>query len=91
MPEIVSAFRPPEFSDPPERFMEQNFQKEVETVDHFQKRLARLPRAIQQQQLQQIFLLGLGDTKVGLYSRFHDNSTYKLGYGHPETIRLAYM
>jgi hypothetical protein len=28
---------------------------------------------------------------VGKYSNWHINSTYSLGYSHPETIRLAYM
>lgn len=39
------------------------------------------------------YLLGaLRDASfVGSYSNWHDNAVYKLGYDHPETIRLAYM
>jgi RNA-dependent RNA polymerase len=91
MPEIVNAFKPPDFSDPPENFIEKNFQKDVETVEDFQRRIHSIPEAEAEQEFFRIFLLGLVDSKVGLYSKLHDNAIYKDGYDDQETIRLAYM
>lgn len=42
-------------------------------------------------EIRKILLSNLSNTRVGTYSKFHDNSTYNLGYDHPTTIRLAYM
>ena len=39
--------------------------------------------------LQKYLLSGLTDSRVGLYSRFHELSAYMNGYGHKETLRLA--
>lgn len=41
--------------------------------------------------LQKCLLSGLSDSKVGLYSRFHEIAIYWYGYDHPKTIRIADM
>jgi RNA-dependent RNA polymerase len=41
--------------------------------------------------LQKALLGALRDPGVvGMYSTFHENAIYHLGYGHEETVRLAY-
>ncbi|KAG0704371.1 RNA dependent RNA polymerase-domain-containing protein [Suillus ampliporus] len=40
---------------------------------------------------QKVLLLGLAETKVGLYSNFQDIAVYKHGYASAAAIRLAYM
>ena len=41
--------------------------------------------------LHEHLLSGMAESKTGLYSKFHDNSVYELGYNHPITIRNAFM
>ncbi len=36
-------------------------------------------------------LIGLSDTKVGIYSLYHEKSIYTLGYDHDSSIRTAFM
>ena len=75
----------------PDNFMEDNFQKDVETVEDFMTRMESLPSAVADREFHSLFLLGLNDSKVGMYSRFHYIAVYKDGYNCPSTIRLAYM
>lgn len=67
------------------------FQREVEHVRDFDKRVSELEPREAQQAFQKVLLLGLGETRVGLYSKFHDAAVYELGYAHPTAIHLAYM
>lgn len=41
--------------------------------------------------LQKCLLSGLSDSRVGLYSRFHELAIFMHGYDHQETRRLAHM
>ena len=41
--------------------------------------------------LQKYLLSGLTDSRVGLYSRFHDIAVYEKGYANYYAIRMAYM
>ena len=91
MSEIVSAFKPPPSSPPPDGFLNEYFERDVETVLDFcnqHKGKSEDQLAIE---TRTILLSGLSNTRVGIYSRFHDNATYHFGYDHPVTIRLAYM
>jgi hypothetical protein len=83
---ITQAFKNAEVTLPPSGFLDNNFQQNVtmvrdvlrdENVHTFQGHL----------------LSGLTDNakNIGIYSYFHDISTYKNGYGHPETLRLGRM
>ncbi|KAI0341433.1 hypothetical protein BDW22DRAFT_303425 [Trametopsis cervina] len=38
-----------------------------------------------------VLLTGLAETRMGLYSMFHENAIYEFGYGHPKTVRNAFM
>ncbi|KAI6015621.1 RNA dependent RNA polymerase-domain-containing protein [Pisolithus marmoratus] len=67
------------------------FEREVEHVKDFDKRISNLSLKEAQQALQKVLLLGLADTKVGLYSNFHDLAVYTKGYTSQEAIQLAYM
>ena len=92
-PEIVSCFQPPDlsYSVEPES-VAKCFSAKNEKVDDFFDRVERLEFHQTIQELQW-FLLGAirENSVVGRYSEFHELATYKLGYTHPETIRLAYM
>lgn len=88
---LVGAFSNAPFTEVPARFEQKNFKKEVELVDDFKKRVKPYPSQQSQQAFQHVLLLGLADTKVGIYSSFHDVAVYALGYNHPDTVRLGYM
>lgn len=91
MSEIVSAFKPPPPSPPPDGFLNKYFERDVETVLDFRNRHKGKSEDQLATEIRTILLSGLSNTRVGVYSRFHDNSTYHLGYDHETTIRLAYM
>lgn len=91
MSEIVSAFVPPSSTPPPDGFLSKYFKKDVETVlDFYNKHTGESGDQLAIQ-IRTILLSNLSNTRVGTYSRFHENSAYNLGYNHPTTIRLAYM
>ena len=91
MSEMVSAFKPSPPSPPPDGFLQEYFERDIETVLDFcnqHKGKSEDQLAIE---IRNILLSGISNTRVGLYSKFHDNATYHLGYDNPITIRLAYM
>ena len=67
------------------------FEREVEHVRDFDKRASNLEAKQAQQAFQKVLLLGLAETRVGLYSKFHDAAVYECGYGNQKAIHLAYM
>lgn len=67
------------------------FEREVEHVRDFDKRASEFEAKQAQQALQKVLLLGLAETRVGLYSKFHDAAVYQFGYGSKNAIHLAYM
>lgn len=79
----ITVREPPDLRD--------NFEREVEEVTAFMERTSKLPTLSKERELCMKLLLGLSDSKVGLYSQFHDNASYSQGYNHSETVRLAYM
>jgi RNA-dependent RNA polymerase len=68
-----------------------DFEREVEQVKDFDRRAAKLSAKEAQTEFQKVLLLGLAETKVGLYSKFHDLAVYERGYASAAAIRLAYM
>lgn len=91
MSEIVSAFKPPPPSPPPDEFKKAYFERDVESVRDFCNQHRRESREELATNIRAILLSSISRTQVGVYSKFHDNSTYHYGYDHPTTIRLAYM
>ncbi|KAI6136111.1 RNA dependent RNA polymerase-domain-containing protein [Pisolithus sp. B1] len=67
------------------------FEREVEHVRDFDRRISNLSLKEAQQALQKVLILGLAETRVGLYSIYHDLAVYKKGYDSQEAIKLAYM
>ncbi|KAH0837829.1 RNA dependent RNA polymerase-domain-containing protein [Lanmaoa asiatica] len=67
------------------------FEREVEHVRTFDVRVSQLGNKQAQQAFQTVLLLGLAETRVGLYSKFHDAAVYEFGYGSQKAIHLAYM
>ncbi|TFY77228.1 hypothetical protein EWM64_g6785 [Hericium alpestre] len=83
---IVKPFRNHAFvAEPPE--IKDSFESDIKQVTEF----AGLTPSAAQVPLLKALLAGLGDTKVGKYSKFNDNVVYALGYNHPKAVRLAYM
>ena len=69
----------------------QKFESNVETVTAFNNRVQGRPEHEAQREFTLAMLEGFNDGTVGIYSTFHDAAVFKLGYGHQEAIRLAYM
>jgi RNA-dependent RNA polymerase len=84
---IVQAFSNSEVILPPSDFTKQNFEENIITV----QTLIENDTPESQQTIRSQLLSGLAETCVGLYSTFHDISTYENGYGHKETRRLGWM
>lgn len=87
---MVAKFSNKEFSPPPGDLMK-DFESEVESVSAFDKRVREMEAAKAQEAFQMVLLLGLNDSKVGMYSTFHDFAVWKFGYNDPRTIRVAYV
>ncbi|KAG2141030.1 RNA dependent RNA polymerase-domain-containing protein [Suillus clintonianus] len=68
-----------------------DFEREVEHVVDFDRRVSKLSAKEAQTAFQKVLLLGLAETKIGLYSKFHDLAVYERGYASAAAIRLAYM
>ncbi|KAG2107049.1 RNA dependent RNA polymerase-domain-containing protein [Suillus discolor] len=68
-----------------------DFEREVEHVKDFDRRVSKLTAKEAQIAFQKVLLLGLAETKIGLYSKFHDLAVYERGYASAAAIRLAYM
>ncbi|KAL1749286.1 RNA dependent RNA polymerase-domain-containing protein [Schizophyllum fasciatum] len=80
------------YSAPTPDFMTRNFEKEKETIADFCARVSQCRGAAEKQTaLARVFLAELGDSKVGIYSMYHDMAIAKQGYGAKETIRIAHM
>lgn len=69
---LVEFFQTSAFNPPPEDLLSRNFHLEVESVKTFGQRVSILAANESQSEFLNILLLGLMDTKVGLYSKFHD-------------------
>ena len=91
MSEIVSTFEPPPSNPPPDGFLRQYFERDIETVQGFCGQHREKSEDQLATETRTILLSALSNTRVGTYSKFHDNATYHLGYDDPTTIRLAYM
>lgn len=87
---IVDAFENSEIVREPTD-LRNNFQPEIEEVSAFSERVCNMDDASHAYELSKKLLSGLSDSKVGMYSRFHENVVYSHDYSDKEAIRLAYM
>ncbi|KAF8215655.1 RNA dependent RNA polymerase-domain-containing protein [Mycena galopus ATCC 62051] len=74
----------------PESLMSK-FEQEVKTVEQVGRELEGLSPEDSQRTFQEYLLKGLRDSKVGLYSYFHDYAIWRYGYGHANAILMAYI
>jgi RNA-dependent RNA polymerase len=90
-PSVVEKFKQPDVVDKPDGLEEKNFEDHIELVSSFHTHHANsTPEKVQTSFLTAL-LRSLDNQYVGKYSNFHSYALYKLGYSHPDTIRLAYM
>ncbi|KAH7886339.1 RNA dependent RNA polymerase-domain-containing protein [Phlebopus sp. FC_14] len=75
--ELVDNFKGSPLTEPPGD-LNQAFEREVEHVRDFDRRASDLSPKVAQQSFQKVLLLGLAETRVGLYSKFHDLAVYDL-------------
>jgi RNA-dependent RNA polymerase len=88
-PLLVEPFRNSALVEPPQDFISKNFERNVVKVEDF-FRQSCTPKKRELDFLDML-LHGLSDTKVGLYSNYHDISVFKDGYAHPKSVHYAYM
>ncbi|KAL0578252.1 hypothetical protein V5O48_003747 [Marasmius crinis-equi] len=93
-PEIVEPFQSKPLTLPPSD-LENDFKSAKQQTTDFVKELRTLLSTDKSHEAQKLFyrtaLLGLTDSKVGIYSGWCDNAAKKYGYDSPEAIRLAYI
>ena len=90
-PSIVEQYKNSEIVNKPDGFEEKNLKGTVEKVKSFVDRLSQPTPNGDHKFFMEAMLQGLGNSKLGMYSRYHEYATYTKGYSHPETVRLAYM
>jgi RNA-dependent RNA polymerase len=90
-PSIVEQYKNSEIVKKPDGFEERNLKGTVEKVKSFEDRLSQPTPNGDHKFFMEAMLQGLGNSKLGRYSRYHEYATYTKGYSHPETVRLAYM
>ncbi|KAF9499753.1 hypothetical protein BDN71DRAFT_1441324 [Pleurotus eryngii] len=90
-PDIVGPFRNHEVVDEPEGFLTEHFKKQVEKVPEFCSRLYAAPKTEAQRCIFDILLLNVCDSRVGLYSKFHDCAVWQYGLNHPKAVLMAYI
>ncbi|KAF8079235.1 RNA dependent RNA polymerase-domain-containing protein [Lyophyllum atratum] len=88
---IVDPFQSKPLSSMPPNLLQEYFEGHPERVKQFADRVASMSPHEAQKSFQEILLLNLSDSKVGLYSNFQDFAVWKYGYTNKESIRLAYM
>jgi RNA-dependent RNA polymerase len=76
----------------PSTIVENYFEPEtaIELVSSVHDEIESSPD-LAQNSLQSRLLCGIAENNVGVYSKFHENAVYALGYDHDETLRLAHM
>lgn len=76
----------------PPNFLEDNFVKQVVTVEEFQEALDGCDELTRITNLQHFLMASMLDEQLtGKYSGLHDVGVYTKGCAHPETMRLAHM
>ncbi|THH18623.1 hypothetical protein EW146_g2394 [Bondarzewia mesenterica] len=90
-PSIVEPFRNSSFIPAPVDFINTNFDRQIETVEAFARRISNVSPDIAHREMIKVLLGGLTNSEIGRYSTFHDNAVYACGYTHPKAVRLAYM
>ncbi|KAJ7590902.1 RNA dependent RNA polymerase-domain-containing protein [Mycena floridula] len=91
-PAIVEPFRNSDlkFATPPENIMD-NFETTTkETIADLVKSI-KDPRLLASELQAQLLSSATEMSQVGQYSNMHEVASYKVGYDHPKTIRLAYL
>ncbi|KAG2350150.1 hypothetical protein BDR05DRAFT_480 [Suillus weaverae] len=87
---LVENFNTAPLCEPPVD-LRNDFEREVEDLLDFDRRVSKLSDKEAQTAFQNVLLLGLAETKRGLYSAFHDAAVYQDGYDSATAVRLAYM
>lgn len=81
----------PSFADPPED-LDKFFETENKKAQDFQQEIINCTEEQRIHRYQKYLLGNLEDaSKVGLYSNFHNYSTYVNGYANEQTKLLAYL
>lgn len=91
LPRIVEHFQSKQLTEMPKTLVKDYFEGNVESVTAFSERVGVMSTKAAQEEFQEICLLGLNDSKVGLYSNYHDYAVWKNGLDDPMSIRMAYM
>ncbi|OCF31654.1 hypothetical protein I316_06659 [Kwoniella heveanensis BCC8398] len=92
--ELVANFTnaPDHFAETPVDFEMENFDKEIVQGTTFLDDIRDDTEDVRIAKIQRWLLSAVkGEELVGKYSDWHGNATYKFGYDHPKTIRLARM
>ncbi|KAJ8455635.1 hypothetical protein ONZ45_g18889 [Pleurotus djamor] len=89
--DIVRPFRNHPFVAEPPDFLAQNFEKQVQRVGEFCDQVYQMDVAAAQRRILDVMLLNVCDSKVGVYSKFHDTAVWKHGLNHERAVLLAYM
>ncbi|KAG7451867.1 uncharacterized protein BT62DRAFT_881368 [Guyanagaster necrorhizus] len=86
---LVEGFQSKLLRRQPKDFMQTHFERDIQSVAQFQECVEKRERT--QLCFVNILMTGLTNGRVGLYSKFHDNSVKKYGYDSEQSILLSYM
>lgn len=90
---IVDPFRQPELTLPAKDFEEKNFEplRDAKRVTALYSEMSRAKAGAREAILQRNLMVGLVDSNLGIYSKFHELAVYQYGYDDRKTCRLACM
>ncbi|KAK1232490.1 hypothetical protein PQX77_004341 [Marasmius sp. AFHP31] len=93
-PELVPSFNKKPLTLPPAN-LDENFQSEKKRTTAFARDIRHLIDnnnvVDAQREFYRVALSGFTDSKVGIYSGWHDNAAAAHGYDSPQAIRLAHI
>ena len=89
--QVVDLFKNRAFTQPPPNFINDNFNRDVESVEAFCERISALDTHDAHEAFQDALVSNLSESIVGLYSMFHEIACLRFGYDSPKSIRLAYV
>lgn len=88
---LVENFINSPIRESPPGLLEEMFTRDVKSVTEFSKGLEGKSRAETHASLQELALIGLVDSKIGLLSTFHGNAIYMHGYGADQAQDVAHV
>lgn len=91
--DLVKSFKGSSVTDPPEDFLETNFQSQegIPQISGIYRKMENESARTRQSSLQKALLVGMISPNYGQYSIFHENAVYVYGLADDRALHTAWM